>query len=191
LTDEAIVITEPETARSSPLRMGMVFFLISELFLFGSLFWTYYYLRGTSPGWSPHHPDPSLAIINTAILLTGSIVVWWGNRAIKRGREKALTAALSIAATLGAFFLGITFWEWAHEDFGPTTDAYGSAFYMLTGFHALHVLGGVLLMLALLSRNLRYGFSDGDSVAVEAGALYWHFVDIVWLLVFTTVFIVR
>jgi heme/copper-type cytochrome/quinol oxidase subunit 3 len=171
--------------------MGMVFFLMSELFLFGSLFWTYYYLRGYSPGWPPHHPDPSLAIINTFILLTGSVVVWWGYRGIQKGRGKVLSAALAIAATLGAVFLLLTFWEWAHEDFGPATDAYGSIFYMLTGFHALHVLGGVLLMLALLSRSLRHGFSPADSKAVEAGSLYWHFVDLVWLIVFTTIFIVR
>lgn len=182
---------EIESARSSPMRLGMVLFLISEAFLFGVLFWTYYYLRGLTPGWPPHSPPATLAFVNTAVLLSSSATIWLGARAIRKGHEKWLFVFLLATIGLGAAFLGITGWEWTHEDFFPWTDAYGSTFYTMTGFHALHVLGGVLLMLALLARTARHRFTADSFKAVEVGSLYWHFVDFIWILVFTSVFIIR
>ena len=178
-------------ARSSPMRIGIALFLTSEAFLFGSLFWTYYYLRAFVPDWPPHHPSAALPVINTAVLLASSGAIWVGTRAIRKGNEKGLSIALMVTAMLGVSFLGITFWEWAHENFRPWTDAYGSIFFTLTGFHALHVFGGVLLMLALFTRTVRHRFSAGNFVAVEVGSMYWHFVDAIWILVFTTIFLVR
>jgi cytochrome c oxidase subunit 3 len=183
------VIQEKSPPRA--MRMGMVLFLSSEVFLFGSLFWAYYYLRGLTPGWPPYHPAATLAGINTFLLLTSSLTVWLGIRAIRSGNEKGLLAGLLATAALGCSFLGITFWEWSHEVFRPWTDAYGSIFFTLTGFHALHVFGGVMLMLALAARTARHRFSGRNFMAVEVGSLYWHFVDVVWILVFTTIFIVR
>jgi cytochrome c oxidase subunit 3 len=177
--------------RTSVMRMGMALFLASETFLFGSLFWTYYYLRALTPGWPPHHPSGMLAGINTIFLLAGSVIVWRGTKAIRKGNRKGLSAALLATAMLGVTFLLITLWEWAHEDFRPWTDAYGSIFYTLTGFHALHVFGGVVLMLALHARSARNLFSADNSVAVDIGSLYWHFVDFIWILLFVTVFVVR
>lgn len=187
----AVSAIELTGARSSPMRMGMALFILSESFLFGSLFWTYYYLRAMAPEWPSHHPSAALPAVNMVILLASSVVIWSGTRAIRRGNEKVLSTALLGTAMLGAAFLGITFWEWAHEDFRPWTDAYGSIFYTLTGFHALHVLGGVVLMLALFARTARHRFSADNFVAVEVGSLYWHFVDLIWLMVFATVFVVR
>jgi cytochrome c oxidase subunit III len=178
-------------ARRSPMPMGIAMFLISEAFLFSSLFWTYYYLRAYGAGWPSHRPSSVLASFNTVILLTSSGVIWAGGRAIRRGNERGLRNALIGTAILGASFLGITLHEWWHEDFRPWTDAYGSIFYTLTGFHALHVLGGVVLMLALVARTARHRFSAENHVAVDVGSLYWHFVDAIWLLVFSTLFIVR
>jgi cytochrome c oxidase subunit 3 len=178
-------------ARASTQRLGMKLFLVSEGFLFGSLFWTYYYLRALTPGWPPHHPEALLAGINTAILLAGSGTVQAGLRAIRKGREKTLSASLLVTGILGAIFVGITIWEWAHEGFTSSTDAYGSIFFTLTGFHAFHVSGGVALMLVLFRRSLRHGFSADNPIAVEVGSMYWHFIDAVWILVFTTIFIIR
>jgi cytochrome c oxidase subunit 3 len=179
------------TTRWPAVRVGMVLFLISEAFLFGALFWTYYYLRGLTPGWPPHTPPATLAIVNTAVLLASSGAIWLGARAIRRGNEKGLFVFLLATILLGVAFLGVTAWEWTHEDFRPWTDAYGSTFYTLTGFHALHVLGGVLLMLALLARTARHRFTAVNNTAVEVGSLYWHFVDFIWILVFATLFIIR
>jgi cytochrome c oxidase subunit 3 len=187
----AVTVLDEVRARSSIIHMGVVLFLVSEAFLFGSLFWTYYYLRALTPGWPPEHPAAGLAGVNTVVLLAGSFAVWSGVRAIRRGNERGLYAGLLATAVLGAAFLGITCWEWIHEDFRPWTNAYGSIFYTLTGFHALHVFGGVMLMLALLARTARHRFSADNFAAVEVGSLYWHFVDLIWLLVFSSIFIIR
>jgi cytochrome c oxidase subunit III len=174
-----------------PVRLGMVLFLISETFLFGSLFWAYYYLRATTPGWPPQRPSSVIAIINTFILLASSGSIWLGIRAIKKGNEKGLLSGILATILMGGAFLGLTAWEWTHEAFRPWTNAYGSIFYTMTGFHALHVFGGVVLMLALLARTLRHRFTSGVSQAVEVGSLYWHFVDFIWILVFLSIFIIR
>jgi heme/copper-type cytochrome/quinol oxidase subunit 3 len=187
----SVSAAELPTARKSPMPMGIAMFLTSESFLFGSLFWTYYYLRAYGSGWPYHHPSALMASFNTVILLASSAVIWAGGRAIRRGSEHGLRNALIGTAVLGAVFLGITFHEWWREDFRPWTDAYGSIFYTLTGFHALHVLGGVVLMLALLSRTVRHRYSAENHVAIEVASTYWHFVDAVWLVVFSTLFIVR
>ena len=182
---------EKTGAVSSPMRMGMVLFLVSETFLFGALFWTYYYLRALTPGWPAHHPAATLAIANTALLLASSGTVMLSIRAIRKGNENGLFIGLLATLVLGIAFLSITGWEWIHEDFRPWTDAYGSIFFTMTGFHALHVFGGVLLMLALLARTRRHLFSRDRHLGVEVGSLYWHFVDFIWIIVFTTLFIIR
>lgn len=182
-----------ERALPSPMKLGMVLFLISEAFLFGSLFATYYYLRATSPVWPPAgvRLDTILAFINTMILLSSSGAMWWAVRAIRKDSEKGLAIGLALTISLAIAFLGITIFEWTHETFRPWTSAYGSTFYTLTGFHALHVFGGILLMLSLLGRTLRHRFSSRRFLAVEVGSLYWHFVDLIWIFVFSTIFIIR
>jgi cytochrome c oxidase subunit I+III len=187
----AVTMSEQASPRSSPMRMGISLFVASEAFLFGALFWTYYYLRGLTPGWPPEHPAAGLAAANTVLLVSSSVAVWLAGRAIRKRNERGLYAGLLVTAVLGAAFLGITGWEWVHEDFRPWTNAYGSTFYTLTGFHALHVFGGVVLMLALLTRTARHLFSADNFTAVQVGSIYWHFVDVVWLAVFTTIFIIR
>ncbi len=184
---------ERVVARERPMYLGMILFLISEAFLFGSLFWTYYYLRAESPVWPPAgvQLDMVLASINTLILLSSSGTIWWAGKAIGKDNENSLAISLAVTIFLGITFLGITIFEWTHETFRPWTSAYGSIFYTLTGFHALHVFGGVLLMLSLLGRTLRHRFSSSHSLAIEVGSLYWHFVDFIWIIVFTTLFIVR
>ncbi len=189
----AAVAREKTGIRQTPMFLGMVLFLISEAFLFGALFWTYYYLRATTPVWPPAGValDTVLAGINTIILLSSSATIWWAVNSMRKGNEGQ--AAIGIAATLalGVTFLALTVFEWTHETFQPWTHAYGSTLFTLTGFHALHVFGGVLLMLALLSRTLRHRFSSQSYLGLEIGSLYWHFVDGIWIFVFTTIFIVR
>jgi cytochrome c oxidase subunit 3 len=182
-----------EEFRSSPRRLGMILFLISETFLFGAIFTTYYYLRAESPVWPPAgvQLDMVLASINTAILLSSSVAVWWAGRAIRKGNEKGLAMGLGAAMALAIIFLCITVFEWTHVDFRPWTSAYGSTFYLLTGFHALHVFAGILLMLSLVLRAIRHNFSAKKYLTVEVGSLYWHFVDFIWIVVFTTLFIIR
>ncbi len=185
--------TEPAKLGASNPHTGMILFLVSETFLFGALFWTYYYLRTTSPAWPPQgiSLDAGLAIINTIILLASSVTFWWATRAIQKNSRNGLATGLLITILLGATFLTITGWEWVHETFRPWSHAYGSTFFTLTGFHALHVFGGIVFMVFLLIRTLRHRFSATEHVAVDAGSLYWHFVDFIWLIVFTSIFIIK
>lgn len=172
---------------------GMWIFLSSEAFLFGSLFFTYFYFKVNTPVWPPAGatPDSGLAIINTAILLCSSAAVWLATRLVRSGKTSRAGIALLSTAALGAVFLGITIFEWTHEAFAPWNSAYGAIFYTMTGFHALHVLGGVLLLLSLFIRTRRGFYTQARHTAVEAGALYWHYVDFIWILVFITLFLIR
>jgi cytochrome c oxidase subunit III len=189
---EAANIGTASTPRSH-MFLGMVLFLISEAFLFGSLFWTYYYLRASTTPWPPAgvQLDLTMASVNTFILLSSSVSIWWAAGAMRRNSEKGLAIGLIITIVLGVIFLGITISEWTHETFRPWTSAYGSTFYTLTGFHALHVFGGIMLMVALLVRTLKHRFTANNFMAVGIGSLYWHYVDFIWLIVFSTLFIVR
>ncbi|MBI2853440.1 MAG: cbb3-type cytochrome c oxidase subunit I [Chloroflexi bacterium] len=184
---------EREQPGKSPMFLGIALFLLSEAFLFGSLFWTYYYLRALTPGWPPEDVRPALplAVLNTLILLISSGTMLWAERSIRDGSRKGLAFGLAGTFILGTAFLGITVSEWMREPFRPWTNAYGSIFYTLTGFHALHVFAGVWLMLFLFIRTIRRPFTSGRSTGVAVGSWYWHFVDFVWLIVFTTLFIVR
>jgi cytochrome c oxidase subunit III len=189
---EAANIATERTARS-PVFLGMIFFLISEAFLFGSLFWAYYYLRAENPVWPPAgvQLDLPLAIINTFILLVSSLTIWLAGEAIQKGRRNGLTLGLAATIILGAAFLAITIFEWTQESFRPWTSAYGSVFYTLTGFHALHVFGGIVLLLSLLTRTLKGHITPANFSPIGIGSLYWHYVDFIWIIVFTTLFIVR
>ncbi len=181
-----------KTVRGTSLT-GMIVFLASEVFLFGSLFFTYFYLKINTKPWPPAgvNLDPKLAAINTGILLFGSGLVWAASGFVRRGRMAATQSALLAASLLGFFFLGITGWEWWHESFRPWTNAYGSIFFTLVGFHALHVFGGAMLMLALSIRTRRGKYKSSNHTGIETGALYWHYVDFIWIVVFTTLFFIR
>jgi cytochrome c oxidase subunit III len=184
---------EIQARRKATAKLGIILFLISESFLFGALFWTYFYLKGGTPVWPPQGIHLGLVIpgINTFFLLSSSMTIWFALRAIRKGSRKGLTLGLTITTLLGAVFLGLTIFDWLNLGFRPWTNAYGSIYFTLTGFHALHVLLGVILLGALLIRNLRKGFSRDDLLPVDLGSYYWHFVDIVWILVFTSIFILR
>ncbi len=186
--------TTPLSPRQHPAYLGTVCFIISEAFLFLALFWTYFYLRNLNAGhWPPDdvHLDLPLITLNTVLLLASSVIL---QRAIKAG-EHALTKAfhtgLAVTLALGTAFLLIKGWEWAHASFGPASHAYGAIYFTLTGFHGAHVLGGLLLLAVLLWRALQGKLEARHSVSLAAAGLYWHFVDVIWLLVYLSIFIVR
>ena len=186
------IATEAKTSVRRVSETGLILFLVSEFFLFGALFFTYYYLRIVSASWPP--PDVHLSMarpaVNTLILLTSSGTMGLAVRAWRRGNFGLMSKLLIATAGLGLAFLGITIWEWSSETFRPWSHAYGSVFFTLTAFHALHVLGGVLLLLALFNRA-RKGLVNTSSRVIEMGSWYWHYVDTIWILVFTTLFVVR
>ena len=160
------VVAKIEPARPTypNVILGVILFLISESFLFGALFWTYYYLRGYTPVWPPEgvELETGLALINTFILLASSGAIWWAERSVRRSNREGLSAGLAFTIILGSVFLGITIYEWLHETFLPWSNAYGSIFFTLTGFHALHVFGGIMFMIALLVRSQKGHFTSDD-----------------------------
>lgn len=174
---------------------GMVFFLASEAVFFANLIASYLYLRvrtqGTT-GWPPKgidHLDITLPAINTIILLASSFPMHFAGRAITRGDKRGLTINLFLTALLGTIFLSGQAWEYTHSEFNPSTNIFGSAFFTLTGFHGAHVTAGVLFLLVCFFRSLRGDFSKDRHFAVTAVEMYWHFVDVVWIILFSVLYL--
>ena len=160
---------------------------------FAYLLFSYFYLSSMSVNpWPATVPKLPLPIINTCILLASSALVWWAERGISAGKRGRLAGGIAIAAALGIAFLSLQGVEYYREFTGgltPTHEAYGSLFYTITAFHGAHVFVGLIMLCVVLVRALRGHFVAARHEAVSNAALYWHFVDAVWLAVFTTLYI--
>lgn len=185
---------EQQTGRSYG-WYGMVFFLASEAIFFANLIASYLYLRirltGMGQPWIPAGAelDKTLPLINTFILLSSSFPMHYAARAITKGNKRGLTIGLILTVILGSIFLSGQAWEYTHANFTPSTGVFGSTFFTLTGFHGAHVTAGVLFLLICFFRSLRGDFSKDKHFAVNAVEMYWHFVDVVWVLLFTVLYI--
>ena len=175
---------------------GMVWLIATEATLFAALLASYFYLRFRSgPVWPPdgiEDPTLELPLIMSVILLSSTIPVHLAETGIKKGNQGRLKFGLGAGFLLGAIFLGITFGiEWPEKlhEFGPTTNAYGSMYFTITGFHAAHVLGGLLFSLWTQVRAWHGAFSIERHLTVQNFAMYWHFVDIVWVFVLLTIYV--
>ena len=170
---------------------GMVFLIATEGALFVYLLFSYFYLASHAPGpWPPSGaPDIPIAAASTAILLLSSITAWWGQSRIEKGSAGGLILGLSLSTILGLIFVGVQVHEWLGKTFTPATDAYGSLFFTITGLHIAHVVIGLVILCCLILWAALGRFSAQRHVHVTVGILYWHFVDVVWLAVFTTLFI--
>ncbi len=182
--------TDAAQPRLEPPALGMVLFLVSEVMFFGSLFAAYFYLRGRTSPWPPSElrlevVEPAVA---TVLLVASSGTLQLAERAATRGQGRRAATLVLLTGALGAIFLASQVRTWIVDDFGIGTDAYGSMFTTMTGFHAIHVAGGLALMLAMLPAFAGTHTSPGGVVAT---VYYWHFVDVVWIGVFATLFFVR
>jgi cytochrome c oxidase subunit 3 len=177
----------------SPILFGTVLFLASELLFFGALFAAYFTLRAETSRWPPAgvELDVALATAGTAILLASSFTFQRGISAGHVGRLGSLRGWTLGTMALGLAFLGVQLYDWVHLDFGVSSNAYGTMFYAMTGFHGLHVLAGVLLMGVLLGRSAQGAYRDGNVEGAEAVSYYWHFVDVVWIALYATLFLLR
>ena len=194
----APVRTAPPAAsrpRRPPLLVvGIFIFLGSELMFFGSLFAMYFTLRAQAPVWPPPDIEPLPLLrpaIFTIVLVSSSFTMQAADRSIKRGNAAAMKRWIWVTFALGIVFLCGQFWDYFESSFGIGTNAYGSAFYTMTGFHALHVAGGLITMLVVLGRAARGAYDRRQHAAVEAATYYWHFVDIVWIGLFSVLFLLR
>jgi len=169
-------------------RLGLWLFIISDTFLFGGLYVARFYLLGTG-----NRPDVSqiLGLVVTAVLLTSSFFMNRAETSMAHGDRKAFLNSTLITLALGVLFLvGVVGVEWQIAPFGPGDGAAASIFYTMTGFHSLHVLSGVIF-LAIVYRNGRRGlYSAERHWAVEACAVYWHFVDVVWIFFYPALYLI-
>jgi cytochrome c oxidase subunit 3 len=177
--------------------VGMLLFIASEVMFFGGLFAAYFNARATSVGeWGPPPGAPELEIIPiplplTAILVASSFTMQFGVWAIRRGNQGALRGWTALTLFLGVTFLIGQLYDYSTLGFGISDGIFGTVFYTLTGFHGAHVFGGTVGLTILLARASQGQFSARNHVAVEAISIYWHFVDVVWIALFTTIYFLR
>jgi heme/copper-type cytochrome/quinol oxidase subunit 3 len=171
---------------------GMVVLILNEAVIFASLLASYFYIRFNSPLWPPQGvklPELTISGVNTVILIASSFVMQWAAGSVRQGEVNHLRIGLLIAFLLGAIFLGIQIYEYTQLDFLPQDHAYGSLFWGITGLHAVHVLVALLMNLYLQIRAALGHFGSDRSQAMENVTLYWHFVDVVWIFVFSSLFL--
>jgi cytochrome c oxidase subunit 3 len=186
-------IASAERRPGTPLLFAVVLFLASELLFFGGLFAAYFALRAQTEPWPPAGAklDVALATIATVILAGSSATLQAGITAVRNGRVSTLRAWTAATIGLGGAFLAIQLYDWLHLDFSVSSHAYGTMFFALTGFHGLHVVAGLLLMLVMLGRAGQGAYRGGHADSAEAVAYYWHFVDAVWIALYATLFLLQ
>jgi cytochrome c oxidase subunit III len=168
---------------SSPV-MGMVLFVAGEAMFFAAFFGVYFAVRTSAPLWPPRGVTvPQLAIPSTltAILVSSSVVLQIGVGAVRRGRTATFRSLLALTLLLGLSFLALQAYDYSRLTFGVRDGIYPSLFYVMTGLHMAHVAGGVVLLFLVLTQALTGQISVARHEPLEAAAIYWHFVDIVWI----------
>jgi cytochrome c oxidase subunit III len=177
--------------------LGMLLFISSELMFFGGLFGAYGTIRAAAPEWPPPGA-PDLPILRTALfsaaLVTSSATVHGAVMAIRRDDRLGMLRWLGATIGLGGVFLAGQAIEysalWA-EGFGVSSDVFTTLFFTMTGFHGLHVLGGLVALALIAGAGHRGEFSATRHGPIEAVSYYWHFVDVVWILLFATIYVLR
>ncbi len=185
------VVEEKESLLTNRVYLGMVMFLGSEAMLFGSFFTAFFFLRFTSNSW----PTDGLKLpveatgINTAILISSSFTMHWALVSIRRNNRNGLVVGLGLTLLMGLTFLALQIHEYITLGFSPSTNAFAGAFFALTGLHGLHVFIGATLLTIAFVRAKRGRYSPESHLGLEVTGLYWHFVDVVWILLYTVVYL--
>nr|YP_010305096.1 cytochrome c oxidase subunit III [Spodoptera depravata]ULR86990.1 cytochrome c oxidase subunit 3 [Spodoptera depravata] len=179
------------------LRWGMILFIVSEIFFFISFFWAFFH-SSLAPNieigamWPPISITPfnpfQIPLLNTIILISSGVSVTWAHHAIMENNNSQMTQGLFITITLGIYFTILQAYEYFEAPFTIADSIYGSTFFMATGFHGLHVIIGTMFLLICLIRHLNNHFSSNHHFGFEAAAWYWHFVDVVWLFLYISIY---
>ena len=180
------------SSRISPVMLGILLFIASEVMLFGAFFTAYFFVRvvaGSPWPEPPFHLPVFVAGVNTAILVTSSFTIHWALQSIKKDNRAGLQAGLVLTIALGLVFLLTQFREYSRIGFAPSDGAFGSIFFGLTGLHGAHVFVGLTLLTFAAIRSFRGHFSAAHHHGVEIPGIYWHFVDVMWIVVYTTIYI--
>jgi cytochrome c oxidase subunit 3 len=185
--------------------LGFILFVASEVMFFGGLFAAYFIARADAPSWPPEELlsaekiasgvklelELGLPIIGTILLVLSSFTMQWGVFQIRKGSQSGLIWGLFISLILGLVFLTIQMYDYSQLPFRASDTIYGTTFFTMTGFHGAHVAGGAIFIFVCLVRTMGGQFSAERHEAVEACSMYWHFVDVVWLALFTTLYIIK
>jgi cytochrome c oxidase subunit 3 len=199
-TAHAEYISEPEAPSNETL--GIILFIVSEAVMFGAFFAQYFYNRIQSDSWPTRvglPPDfekvPAfpLPLIMTVLLVASGFTAHWAQNAIRRDDRDQFTGWLIVTILLGLSFLGVQAYEYGNfifnEGFRITSGIYGTVFYSLTGLHGLHVTIGAILLIGVLIRAFMGHFSSRSHFGVDGTVLYWHFVDVVWIALYATLYL--
>lgn len=179
------------------LRWGIILFIVSEVFFFLSFFWAFFH-RSLSPAvelgrvWPPMGLSPfnafQVPLLNTIVLLSSGVSVTWAHHALIVADFTAAIQGLAVTIVLGVYFTTLQAIEYYEASFRIADRVYGSTFFIATGFHGLHVLVGTTFLFVCIWRHSRGHFSKAHHFGFEAAAWYWHFVDVVWLFLFITIY---
>nr|UEP16624.1 cytochrome c oxidase subunit III [Megalotomus costalis] len=179
------------------MKLGMILFIISEVFFFISFFWGFFH-SSLAPTveigmtWPPKgiktFNPMEIPLLNTMILLCSGITVTWAHHSLMNNLHSETTKALMFTVTLGILFTALQAYEYLEAPFCISDSIYGSSFFMATGFHGIHVIIGTTFLLVCLIRHMKCHFSKTHHMGFEAAAWYWHFVDVVWLFLYISIY---
>nr|WNH42684.1 cytochrome c oxidase subunit 3 [Neoperla excisa] len=179
------------------LRWGMILFITSEVFFFISFFWAFFHSSLSPTGelgaiWPPAGIIPfnplQIPLLNTAILLASGVTVTWAHHSLMENNHTQALQGLFFTVILGIYFTILQAYEYIEAPFTISDAVYGSTFFVATGFHGLHVIIGISFLLICLIRHSRFHFSSNHHFGFEAAAWYWHFVDVVWLFLYISIY---
>ncbi len=190
----ATVSTDTHAMEHDHRKLGIWVFLASEVIFFAAIITTFIVYRDRSTSGPGPHEVLTLLVptIMTLVLLTSSITMVLALQSIKGGKPTRMWQWLLVTTVLGIVFLVLKGTEYSHlfgEGVTPSTNIFGSVYFTVTGFHALHVIIGIIWILAVVAKTLRGGFSATNYLPVEMAGLYWHFVDLVWVAIFMVVYL--
>nr|BCD89855.1 cytochrome c oxidase subunit 3 [Grandidierella osakaensis] len=181
----------------SGLQLGMILFILSEVLFFFSFFWAFFHssLNPTleiGSQWPPTSILPfnpfQIPLLNTLILLSSGVTVTWAHHAVLENKHIDAIQGMIFTVCLGIYFTALQAMEYVEAPFSIADSVYGSTFFVATGFHGLHVIIGTIFLLSMLSRLLKGHFSKNHHFGLEAAIWYWHFVDVVWLFLYTFIY---
>ena len=180
------------------LRYGMILFIASEVMFFVAWFWAYFNaalfpadvgLAGWPPPNIPTFDPWDIPLLNTLVLLTSGTTVTWAHHAIQTGNQRDAVRGLGLTVVLGMIFTALQAYEYSHAAFAFSGNIYGATFFMATGFHGFHVIVGTIFLIVCFFRARAGHFTPERHFGFEAAAWYWHFVDVVWLFLFASIYV--
>nr|WRY72505.1 cytochrome c oxidase subunit III [Zyginella mandali] len=179
------------------MKMGMILFITSEVLFFLSFFWSFFH-SSLSPAveiglkWPPlgiiSFNPMNIPLLNTMILISSGVSITWAHNALINKNYNQMVQGMVITVMLGIYFSVLQAYEYIESPFSIADSVYGASFFMATGFHGLHVIIGTMFIIVSMMRMIKLHFSKNHHVGFEASAWYWHFVDVVWLFLYTSIY---